>query len=268
MTTTKKKKTTKKTSAKKELDASKGAVKSAQDLIDDKTLDEVSKPSVASQVIQSLGKVQAEISAIGKNRRNEQQRYSFRGIEDVLNTLSPLLIKHNLICLPHMIDHHIEKSGKAVQVTVNMRYEWVSTLDTSTTSINTVGEALDYSDKGTGKAMSMAYKQMCFQLFCIPTEQKDADDEYIERDTPQASQQVSQDKVSSDKMDKEKWDALYERVQPFYPKDKPATALVKFMRKYKFTVPKDMKRLTVERARNVLKKIKEVKEEQANEEQE
>ena len=41
-----------------------------------------------------------------------------------------------------------------------------------------VGEGMDSGDKATNKAMSVAFKYACFQVFCIPTEEmKDPDAE-------------------------------------------------------------------------------------------
>ena len=35
-----------------------------------------------------------DIEAIGKNKKNAQQGYSFRGIDDMYNALQPLFKKH------------------------------------------------------------------------------------------------------------------------------------------------------------------------------
>jgi hypothetical protein len=47
-----------------------------------------------------------------------------------------------------------------------------------------VGEAFDSGDKATNKAMSIAFKYACYQVFCIPTEDmKDPDSESHEINT-------------------------------------------------------------------------------------
>ncbi len=43
-----------------------------------------------------------EIGAIGKNRKNPQQGYQFRGIDDVLNNLQPALIKAKVFVIPRI----------------------------------------------------------------------------------------------------------------------------------------------------------------------
>jgi hypothetical protein len=61
-------------------------------------------------------------------------------------------------------------------VTVEAEYDFVSTNDGSMHTARVVGEAMDSADKATNKAMSAAYKYLCIQTFCIPTEgDNDAD---------------------------------------------------------------------------------------------
>src|SRR5262245_4671245 len=47
---------------------------------------------------------------IAKDRRNDQQKYNFRGIDDVYNALAPILAKHHLIIVPRTISR--EKSER------------------------------------------------------------------------------------------------------------------------------------------------------------
>jgi hypothetical protein len=43
--------------------------------------------------------------------------------------------------------------------------------DGSSISATVIGEGMDTGDKATNKAMSIAFKYACFQVFCIPTEE-------------------------------------------------------------------------------------------------
>ena len=57
-------------------------------------------------VYQAINAVQADLSQVGiaKNRTNTQGAgFKFRGIDDVLNALSPLLAKHGLVIIPRVI---------------------------------------------------------------------------------------------------------------------------------------------------------------------
>ncbi len=118
---------------------------------------------------------------ISKSRSNQQQNYKFRGIDDVLNALSPLLAKYRLVILPRILSRAVveratQKGGVLFYVTVEAEFDFVSAADGSMHTVKTYGEAMDSADKATNKAMSAAYKYAAFQTFCIPTEgDNDAD---------------------------------------------------------------------------------------------
>jgi hypothetical protein len=122
-------------------------------------------------VIKALSK-----EGIAKTRDNKQGAgYKFRGIDDVLNVLSPLLPEHGLVILPRVRTHTMtereSKSGGALYfVTLCVDYDFISVKDGTTHTVTAYGEAMDSSDKATNKAMSAAYKSMVFITFCVPTE--------------------------------------------------------------------------------------------------
>lgn len=135
------------------------------------------------KVYQSISMVSAELAheGISKDRSNQQQGYKFRGIDDCLNALAPLLSRSNLVILPEVLEREVverqTKSGGALfYVTVKVRYAFVNSEDDSRHDVVTYGEAMDSADKATNKAMSAAYKYAVIQAFCIPTEgENDAD---------------------------------------------------------------------------------------------
>jgi hypothetical protein len=135
------------------------------------------------EVYRAINAVQADLSSVGitKDRKNQQQGYNFRGIDDVYNVLSPLLAKHNLVILPRVISREcVERQGKSggalFYVTVHAEFDFVAAKDGSKHTVITFGEAMDSADKATNKAMSAAYKYAAFQAFAIPTEgDNDAD---------------------------------------------------------------------------------------------
>lgn len=135
------------------------------------------------KVYQAINKVQAELAkeGISKNRKNQQQNYAFRGIDDVYNALAPLLASSGLCILPRMLsrtcDERLNKNQTVLfYVTVEAEFDLVSAEDGSKHTIKTYGEAMDSGDKATNKAMSAAYKYACMQAFAIPTEgDNDAD---------------------------------------------------------------------------------------------
>ncbi len=131
----------------------------------------------------AINNVQAELAkeGISKSRKNAQQGYSFRGIDDIYGAISPLLAKEGLVILPHYSERNVvekttTKGGALFYVTVKGTFEIVDSKDGSSTTCETYGEAMDSADKATNKAMSAAYKYVCLQTFCVPTDgDNDAD---------------------------------------------------------------------------------------------
>ena len=118
---------------------------------------------------------------ISKGRKNQQQGYSFRGIDDIYNALASVLAANSLCIIPRVLSREIterqtQKGGTLFYVVVDVEFDIVSAADGSKHTAKVCGEAMDSADKATNKAMSAAYKYMALQLFCIPTEgDNDAD---------------------------------------------------------------------------------------------
>jgi hypothetical protein len=129
-----------------------------------------------SNVTKAIGK-----EGIGKSRKNVQQNYSFRGVDDVYNALSPFLAEFGLCILPRMLSRELTERVSAKDtalfvVVVEAEFDFVCAEDASKHTVKTYGEAMDIADKATNKAMSAAYKYACMQAFSIPTEgDNDAD---------------------------------------------------------------------------------------------
>lgn len=136
------------------------------------------------KVYQAINAIQYALSKIGitKAGRNTQGAgYNFRGIDQVYNTLSPLLAEHKLCILPRVVksmqtERQSSSNKTLIYSYVTMEFDLVSSEDGSKHTICTVGEAFDSGDKSMNKAMSAAYKYAAFQAFAIPTEgDNDAD---------------------------------------------------------------------------------------------
>ena len=145
--------------------------------------DKIEKPEPTKlHVFEAICRVQAALAEVGikKNQRNKDQGFDFRGIDDVYNTLAPLLAKNSLVVIPRVTSRTVTQytTGRGTlmfNVAVIVRYEIASAIDGSRTFAIAPGEASDSGDKATNKAMSAAYKYMMFQLFCIPIDVLDAD---------------------------------------------------------------------------------------------
>lgn len=149
--------------------------------------------SKAIKVHQSINNI---IKAFGskpieKDKTNSFQRYQYRGIEDVLLALNPLLVEHKLNIIPRVTDRETilgttKKGENQYSTRLTIDYEIVHIEDGSSVVATLTGEASDTSDKSHNKAMSNAYKYMAFQVFCIPTEGAQND---IEETSPEVASQ-------------------------------------------------------------------------------
>jgi hypothetical protein len=111
---------------------------------------------------------------IAKDKRNSQQGYNFRGIDDVYNALAPILSEAGLVVLPRVLnrletEREAKSGGALFNVVVEVEFDFVAAEDGSHHVVKTFGEAMDSADKATNKAMSAAYKYAAMQAFCIPT---------------------------------------------------------------------------------------------------
>lgn len=135
------------------------------------------------QVYSAIAEVMAKLAkvGIGKNNKNTQQGYKFRGIDDVYNALAPFLAESKLLILPRVksrivTERETKSGGVLFYVVLDVEFDFVSALDGSKHTVQVVGEAMDSGDKASNKAMSAAYKYACMEAFCIPTEgDNDAD---------------------------------------------------------------------------------------------
>lgn len=153
---------------------------------------ELEAGTTGPHVYQAICTVQAELAKTGiaKTRENTQQKYKFRGIDEVYSALSPLLAQHKLVVVPRITERvcveRVSQTGNPLfNVTVHAEFDFVSALDGTTHTAMTYGEAMDSADKATNKAMSAAYKYAAFMTFAIPTEgdnDADADTHHVSRE--------------------------------------------------------------------------------------
>ena len=144
------------------------------------------------EIGKALANVAADIEAIGKKQRNAQQGFMYRGVDDVMNALSPILAKHGVTILPEILeqtnlpDRTSSKGATLFHTRCKIKYTFLAK-DRSFETAVMIGEAMDTGDKATNKAMAIAYKYACFQVFCIPLEgESDPDKETHELANPNA----------------------------------------------------------------------------------
>ena len=127
------------------------------------------------QIYAAISAAMADISAIGKDKYNQQQGFKFRGIDDVMNALKPILTKNKIFTVPQVLEQTREikvtaKGGELRYSLLKIAFRFYAT-DGSFVEAVTLGEGMDSGDKASNKAMAIAYKYALFQVFCIPTEE-------------------------------------------------------------------------------------------------
>lgn len=129
----------------------------------------------SGEIYKLIPKIMQTVGAIGKGRRNTQQGYQFRGIDDVYNAMQGPLAEHGVFVVPSVTDRIREErptrdgKGTLFYTTLTVRHTFYAP-DGSSIEAVTVGEAMDSGDKSSNKAMSAAMKYALIEVFSIPTE--------------------------------------------------------------------------------------------------
>jgi hypothetical protein len=140
------------------------------------------------KVYQAMHAVLVDLAkeGIAKDSKNLFDNYQFRGIDAVYQALSQLLSKHGLLILPRithkeLVEREGQKGNALFYTTLTIEYDFICVEDGSRYTAVVMGEAMDRSDKSLNKAMTAAYKYLCFQAFSIPVQgSHDADSETLE----------------------------------------------------------------------------------------
>lgn len=140
------------------------------------TLNQV--PNVAVAMSEAMHYVRS----VQKDGVNTFQNFKFRGIDAVMNAVGPALRKAHVVIVPSRIISHDMQTAQTSQnkttnaVRVHVEYTIYGPAGDSI-KMEAVGEAQDSADKGTAKAMSVAYRTLLLQAFTLPTDDPDPDQE-------------------------------------------------------------------------------------------
>jgi len=137
-------------------------------------------------IFQALNEVMKEVGAVRKNERNTHQNFNFRGIDSVINAVSPAFRKHGIFCTPSVISSEYEsvQVGQNRTVMGHARVMVTYTFhaaDGTSVAATVSAESMDSGDKATAKAMSVAYRTALLQTLCLPTDDADPDADTYER---------------------------------------------------------------------------------------
>jgi len=147
----------------------------------------MSETETLPSVQRAWADVMADVRELGKDQRHDAPgaKFNFRGVDDVMNAVGPILRKHKVSVVPTQVDlRHRDvqtSSGKpSREATVVVQYA-IHGPAGDTMPGGSAGEAMDSGDKGTAKAMSVAYRVFLLQSLCLPTHDTDPDHYAYER---------------------------------------------------------------------------------------
>lgn len=138
------------------------------------------RPPARPLIHRAMVKAMRLATSVGKDGFNEQQKYPFRGIDGTVNVLGPALREAGVFVTPEVLesvtrDVQTTQDKKSRETTVRVKFTfWAE--DGSHVSAVVPGESLDVSDKGTAKAMSVAFRITLLQVFALPTQEPSTDD--------------------------------------------------------------------------------------------
>lgn len=135
--------------------------------------------SETKKIYPAMIKALQEVEAIGKNKRNQQQGFQYRGVDDAMNELHGVFASCGIFCVPEVLeqtreDRQTAKGGNLIYSIMKVKFTFYADDGSSVSSV-VIGEGMDSGDKASNKALSVAFKYAVFQAFCIPTEAVDPD---------------------------------------------------------------------------------------------
>jgi len=127
-------------------------------------------------IYEKLTLAMADMHAVSKDSKNNQQGWLYRSIDQIKNQVSIVFRKHRIFYAPEVLEHTKEdretlKGAKMCLHIVKVKFK-ITTVDGSFVESTTYGEAADSGDKGLGKAQTYAEKAMLLQVLLIPTEEQ------------------------------------------------------------------------------------------------
>ncbi|GAU67660.1 Ku protein [Streptomyces sp. NBRC 110611] len=133
-------------------------------------------PADAPRVFTVINAVMRDTVPVGKDQVNAQQRYKFRGIDDLMSAVAGPMRMHGLFILPEVAEQSAERRGeKMTTVRLTMRYYLYGPAGDALVA-TVPGEAADFADKATNKAMSASMKYLLLQVLMIPVDARSIDD--------------------------------------------------------------------------------------------
>jgi hypothetical protein len=152
----------------------------------------------------AMAAVLREVGVIAKSRttdsQNENFKFAFRGIEELLEVVNPLCKKHGLLTPPVMVGDPIVGEYQTrnstmhwVMVPTAIAFQATADKDDVIMAGPFLGEAGDAGDKAATKAQSVAWREIMFKTFNVPTRGDDYDTEQGDQEDKAAISQAEKE---------------------------------------------------------------------------
>ena len=134
-----------------------------------------------SSLVDKLTAVKSAVGVVVKDAENQDGRkFKYRSIDGIVNAVSKALIDQGIVI--HSTSAELIASEQVTygakgtlgfRTTLAVEYEWTDGESSLTSQV--VAESIDSGDKGTAKAMSVAYRIAILQTLTLPTGERDPD---------------------------------------------------------------------------------------------
>jgi len=136
---------------------------------------------MSASIVEKITAIKRQVGSFAKDAENTEGRhFKYRSVDGVVNAVAQALIDKGVVI--HSTSAELiaseqvtygAKGTLAFRTTIAVEYEWTDGESSLTSQV--VAESIDSSDKGTAKAMSVAYRIAILQTLSLPTGDKDPD---------------------------------------------------------------------------------------------
>lgn len=132
-------------------------------------------------LVEKLTAVKAAVGPVAKDAENlEGRHFKYRSIDGIVNAVSQALIDQGVVIhstsaeliASEQVNYGV-KGTLGFRTTIAVEYEWTDGESSITSQV--IAESIDPGDKGTAKAMSVAYRIAILQTLTLPTGDRDPD---------------------------------------------------------------------------------------------
>lgn len=156
------------------------------------------KASPKQTIVQRILAIAEEVGVL-KPEKSGGVPFAFRGIDAVVATLTPLLIKYGVIIAPTDVSHILTQRDVGAKVVTKAEVEVTYTAygaDGDSLVFKVPGQADDFADRSTAQAMSVAFRILLLQMFHIAAF---GNEEQASEDTKNAREAAGQSKLDTAK---------------------------------------------------------------------